>query len=136
MPQMAGSYFGSSVTYLWKHDDTGAIGLVVNKPLQASIADIFDELEIESAAGESYFRERHVLAGGPVERDKGFILHDAGEKWESSIKITRGDHHHNFEIHSPGHRFGRRPGQLSHRAGLRPAGRPDNSNRNCATTFG
>ena len=90
MPQLAGSYFGSSVTYLWKHDDTGAIGLVVNKPLQASVADIFEELEIESAAGEMYFRERHVLAGGPVERDKGFILHDAGEKWESSIKITRG----------------------------------------------
>ena len=90
MPQLAGSYFGSSVTYLWKHDDTGAIGLVVNKPLQASIADIFEELEIESAASEESFSERQVLAGGPVERDKGFILHDAGEKWESSIGITRG----------------------------------------------
>ena len=88
MPRLAGSYFGSSVTYLWKHDDSGAIGLVVNKPLQASIADIFDELEIESAAGGDHLRERHVLAGGPVERDKGFILHDAGEKWESSIKIA------------------------------------------------
>ncbi len=90
MPQLAGTYFGSTVTYLWKHDDTGAIGIVVNKPLQASVADIFDELEIESAAGVRNFRERHVLAGGPVEREKGFILHDAGERWESSIKITPG----------------------------------------------
>lgn len=88
MPQLAGTYFGSSVTYLWKHDDTGAIGIVINKPLQASIADIFDELEIESAAGAGNFRVRHVLAGGPVERDKGFILHDAGDKWESSLNIT------------------------------------------------
>ncbi len=90
MPQLAGSYFGSSVTYLWKHDDSGAIGIVVNKPLQASVADIFEELEIRSEAGERYFRERQVLAGGPVESDKGFILHDAGEQWESSIGITQG----------------------------------------------
>lgn len=90
MPQLAGTYFGSSITYLWKHDASGAIGIVVNKPLQASVADIFNELEIESAAGEQDFRARHVLAGGPVERDKGFILHDAGERWDSSIRITPG----------------------------------------------
>ncbi len=90
MPQLTGTYFGSSVTYLWKHDDTGAIGIVVNKPLQASIGDIFKELAIKIPSGERYFRERHVLAGGPVDRDKGFILHDAGEKWESSIRITPG----------------------------------------------
>ena len=88
MPGLAGTYFGSSVTYLWQHDDTGAVGIVVNKPLQARVADIFEELEIESRAGEQYFREQHVLAGGPVERDKGFILHDAGEQWDSSIRIT------------------------------------------------
>ncbi len=90
MPQLAGSYFGSSVTYLWKHDDSGAIGIVVNKPLQASIADILEELEIKSEAGEQNFHRRQVLAGGPVERDKGFILHDAGAEWESSVGVTQG----------------------------------------------
>ncbi len=88
MPKLAGTYFGSSVTYIWKHDDSGAIGIVVNKPLQASIADIFTELEIESSSAARNFNSRHVLAGGPVERDKGFILHDADEqRWESSIQV-------------------------------------------------
>ncbi|MCY4015745.1 MAG: YqgE/AlgH family protein [Gammaproteobacteria bacterium] len=88
MPRLTGTYFGSTVTYLWKHDQSGAIGLVVNKPLKTSVADIFDELEITSGAGDRDFGARHVLAGGPVERDKGFILHDAGNKWDSSIRIT------------------------------------------------
>ena len=88
MPRLAGTYFGSTVTYLWKHDEAGAIGIVVNKPLKTSIADIFDELEITSSAGDRDFHACQVLAGGPVEREKGFILHDAGNEWDSSIKIT------------------------------------------------
>ncbi len=88
MPRLTGTYFGSTVTYLWKHDKSGAIGIVVNKPMKTSLADIFNELEISSSAGEGDFRARQVLAGGPVERDKGFILHDAGGKWDSSIRIT------------------------------------------------
>ena len=88
MPQMLDSYFANTVTYLWKHNEQGALGIVINKPLQASISDIFDELDIECEVAEGPFREQHVLAGGPVERDKGFIIHDAGENWESSITVS------------------------------------------------
>ncbi len=88
MPQMVDSYFSNTVTYLWKHNNDGALGIVINKPLRACVADIFDELEIESNIEEGPFRERPVLAGGPVERDKGFIVHDAGTTWESSISVT------------------------------------------------
>ena len=88
MPQLADSYFANTVTYLWKHNSEGALGIVINKPLSASVADIFDELEIECRVNEGPFRERRVLAGGPVERDKGFILHDAGNNWESSIAVS------------------------------------------------
>lgn len=88
MPQMEDSYFANTVTYLWKHNDDGALGIVINKPLKASVADIFDELEIECSIEEGPFRKEAVLAGGPVERDKGFIIHDAGTSWESSISVT------------------------------------------------
>lgn len=88
MPQLADPYFANTVTYLWRHNEEGALGIVINKPLQACIADIFDELDIECSAGEREFQEQHVLAGGPVERDKGFIIHDAGRQWESSIAVT------------------------------------------------
>jgi len=88
MPQMEDSYFANTVTYLWKHNDNGALGIVINKPLHACVADIFDELEIECSVKEGHFRKEAVLAGGPVERDKGFIIHDAGKHWESSISVT------------------------------------------------
>jgi len=88
MPQMVDSYFANTVTYLWKHNDDGALGIVINKPLEACVADIFDELEIECSVEKSPFRTEAVLAGGPVERDKGFIIHDAGKNWESSISVT------------------------------------------------
>ena len=90
MPQMADSFFANTLTYLWKHNDDGALGIVINKPLQASIADIFDELQIECTIADGPFRERSVLAGGPVEQDKGFIIHDAPKDWESSISVTDG----------------------------------------------
>lgn len=87
MPQLSDPYFANTVTYLWRHNEEGALGIVINKPLQASVADIFDELDIVCPVSGA-FREQHVLAGGPVEKDKGFIIHDAGDSWESSIAVT------------------------------------------------
>lgn len=88
MPLMRDAYFSNTVTYLWKHNDDGALGIVINKPLRACVADIFTELDIDYSIEQGHFRERPVLAGGPVERDKGFIIHDAGQTWESSISVS------------------------------------------------
>ena len=88
MPQLADPYFSNTVTYLWRHNEEGALGIVINKPLKAYLADIFDELDIRCSAAEAEFEQQCVLAGGPVERDKGFIIHDAGRQWESSIVVT------------------------------------------------
>lgn len=88
MPQLMDSYFANTVTYLWKHNEEGALGIVINKPLQACVSDIFDELDIVCDVDEGKFHMEHVLAGGPVERDKGFIIHDAENRWESSISVT------------------------------------------------
>ena len=88
MPQLMDSYFANTVTYLWKHNSEGALGIVINKPLTACVADIFYELNIVCTVDDGPFRDELVLAGGPVERDKGFILHDSETNWESSIEIT------------------------------------------------
>ncbi len=88
MPQLMDSYFANTVTYLWKHNEEGALGIVINKPLQACVSDIFDELDIVCDVDEAKFHMEHVLAGGPVERDKGFIIHDSKNRWESSIAVT------------------------------------------------
>lgn len=92
MPILTGSYFGQTVTYIWRHNEHGAAGSVINMPLRASVRDIFTELDIAIACSvaEEPLLQRAVLAGGPVERDKGFILHDAGDSWDASLKITPG----------------------------------------------
>ena len=88
MPQLANSYFANTVTYLCKHNEQGALGIVINKPLGARIIDIFNELDITCDLQDSRFTTQRILSGGPVERDKGFIVHDAAEHWDSSISIT------------------------------------------------
>jgi len=90
MPQLQDPYFSNTVTYLWKHSDEGALGVVINKPLEASMADIFSELGITCSIDETPFKQRKVLAGGPVEKEKGFIIHDSSKTWNSSIKVANG----------------------------------------------
>ena len=86
MPQLQGSYFGNSVIYMWQHDDEGALGIVVNLPLRLNLAAVFSQLDIEVEQPES--AKRVVLSGGPVETDKGFILHDSRKDWASTIRVT------------------------------------------------
>jgi putative transcriptional regulator len=93
MPQLHDTYFGGSLTYLWKHSEEGALGFVVNKPLRASVADIFNELGIQSSAAQQQaFKDHRVLAGGPVEQEKGFIIHDSSKVWDSSMEVSEGIH--------------------------------------------
>jgi len=90
MPQLSGSYFENSVTYLWKHSEDGALGIVINKPLSASVTDIFDELNIVCDIDKSLIAHKQLLEGGPVEKDKGFIIHDSDSYWDSSIAVVPG----------------------------------------------
>jgi putative transcriptional regulator len=90
MPQLQDPYFARSVTYIWKHNNEGALGIVVNKPMKATVADIFKELEIVCSVDEEPFKHQRVLAGGPVERDKGFIIHDSRSSWDSSVNVSPG----------------------------------------------
>jgi len=86
MPQLSGSYFGNTVVYMWEHGEDGALGIVVNLPLQLKLKEIFGQLDIAVQLPES--GEEPVLSGGPVETDKGFILHDAHRNWTSTLNIT------------------------------------------------
>ncbi|MEX2130299.1 MAG: YqgE/AlgH family protein [Pseudohongiellaceae bacterium] len=88
MPQLQDRWFSGSVTYIWKHTEEGALGIVVNKPMKVSVADIFKELEIVCSVDEDQFKTQKVLAGGPVERDKGFIIHDSAMSWDSSVRLS------------------------------------------------
>lgn len=89
MPQMEDPNFVQTVILVCRHDENGAVGIVVNRLTEHLIGDIFDQLEIKVSS--DFHSRKPVLSGGPVYPELGLIVHDAvSDKWESSIEI--GDH--------------------------------------------
>ncbi len=86
MPQLQDSYFANTVVYLWQHSAEGALGLVVNLPINMQLCDILEQLKIDDVRPAD--ANQIVLSGGPVETEKGFILHDSPPRWPSSLRIT------------------------------------------------
>ena len=86
MPGLNGGLFSGSITYICEHGEAGAMGIVINQPLDLTLVEIFDHLEITTGPN---FEDEPVLAGGPVQIDHGFVLHPKGEKrWDSSLTVT------------------------------------------------
>ena len=93
MPSMQDPFFKRTVTYICEHNQDGAMGLVINQPINITVGELLDKIEIDNdktqqAAG------RAVFAGGPVKTDRGFVLHSpkpgytASQKLSSDIMIT------------------------------------------------
>lgn len=86
MPCLDEGIFAHSITYICEHGESGAMGIVINQPLDLSVGEIFDHLQIDSSRD---FSEVPVLAGGPVQIDHGFVLHrNCDKSWEASLKVT------------------------------------------------
>lgn len=89
MPQLRDPNFQGAVTYLWKHDKHGALGVVINKPSKLTINGLLEEMQIAvSEQMLATLSDKKVMTGGPVERSKGFILHDAGTEWDYTLPIN------------------------------------------------
>lgn len=86
MPALTDAIFAHSITYLCEHNQDGAMGIVINQPLDLSLEEVLEHLHL-SARGR--LREIPVMAGGPVHMDRGFILHRPSEReWEASLQVT------------------------------------------------
>ncbi|MFT4561049.1 MAG: putative transcriptional regulator [Gammaproteobacteria bacterium] len=86
MPSLDDPNFSKTVTYLCAHNDEGAMGIVINRPLEIELAEVFLQMNIESELSDS--DQQPVYLGGPVHRDRGFIIHRPATPWESSIQVT------------------------------------------------
>src|ERR1700683_959909 len=86
MPTLGDPNFAQTVTLVCDHSPRGALGLILNKPLPMRMAEIFEQLEIEIAQGP--LSERQVLRGGPMQTDRGFVVHRAGGDWDSTLKVS------------------------------------------------
>jgi len=87
MPTMGDPNFAQTVTLVCDHSPRGALGLILNKPLPMRMGEVFDQLEI-AAPAEGAPRDRHVLRGGPMQTDRGFVVHRAGGDWDSTLKVS------------------------------------------------
>lgn len=90
MPSLQISYFTRSVIYICEHNQEGAIGLVINKPLDRyTVSMVLNKLKISSQKrDESINLEKPVFSGGPLARDCGFILHTPCQGFNYSMAIS------------------------------------------------
>ena len=74
MPSLEDSVFERSVVYVCEHSLQGALGLIINKPTDLMLPSLFERIELNF--GREDLREMPVLLGGPVQTERGFVLHD------------------------------------------------------------
>ena len=92
MPGMVGETFAGSVIYLCEHTDKGALGLVINKPVDITLKNLFEKVDLTLDRDD--LADEPVYFGGPVQTERGFVLHqssgaDAG-RYSSSLQVPGG----------------------------------------------
>ena len=85
MPNMADPYFTRSLTFICEHNEQGALGVVVNRPIDMTLAALFERLSLELP--EHGIGRSPVYFGGPVQTDRGFVLHAPLGEWQSTLAV-------------------------------------------------
>lgn len=92
MPGMADGNFAGAVVYMCEHTENGALGLVINRPIEIKLKNLFEKVDLNLDRED--LSERPVYFGGPVQTERGFVLHeslgDEGGHYSSTIKIPGG----------------------------------------------
>ncbi len=104
MPSLGDDYFNKTVTYICEHNDEGAMGLIINMPVNITLQDLLKQIE-ENDLEESNKEqepasttvknilldnslEQLVLSGGPISQNRGFVLHRTQSGWKSSLALS------------------------------------------------
>lgn len=86
MPALADPNFFQTVTYISEHNANGALGLVINRPLQLSLGQLLAHLHI--APDHSEVAALPVYHGGPVQPEQGFVVHNPLGQWGATLRVT------------------------------------------------
>jgi putative transcriptional regulator len=121
MPSLNDSFFKKTVTYICEHNEEGAMGLIINLPIEITLCDLLKKIEpdindsekVNEKGGNSHGFDQHVkntnktigdsnratdvthsleqlvLSGGPIAKDRGFVLHRAQHGWSSSLALSK-----------------------------------------------
>ncbi len=86
MPGLSEPNFFHTVTYLCQHNSEGALGIVINRSADMKLGEVFKQMDINVTS--SIASEAMVYAGGPVQQDRGFVIHTTGESWDVSMNVS------------------------------------------------
>lgn len=85
MPGLADPNFFHTVTFICEHDADGAMGIVINRPLELNLADILTHMDIEATPTTG---QLPIFQGGPVQTERGFVVHTPLGGWEATLKVS------------------------------------------------
>jgi putative transcriptional regulator len=86
MPALSDPNFHHTATLICEHNEEGALGIIINRPLGINLGDILEHMDI-SASSEA-IATLPVFMGGPVQGDRGFVLHEPLGNWDATLKVT------------------------------------------------
>ncbi len=86
MPSMGDPLFNKTVTYICEHNDDGAMGLIINLPVNITLNELLEQLDSEKQHAPNL--NQPVLTGGPVAPQRGFVLHSPQDCWSSSLCLS------------------------------------------------
>jgi putative transcriptional regulator len=85
MPAMKDPNFSRTLTFVCEHDERGALGIVVNRPIEATLETLFRQVEIPLE--QPSLAQQPVFFGGPVQLEHGFVLHRPVGGWKSTLPV-------------------------------------------------
>ena len=86
MPALGDPNFFRTVTLICEHTEQGALGLIINRPLEIRAGEIFSQMG--SGAPPETTSNQPVLLGGPVHQERGFVLHRPSGQWDNTLKLS------------------------------------------------
>jgi len=88
MPAMADPNFSRTLIYVCEHNAEGALGIIVNRPTDMSLGTLFERVDLPLESRADAFVNLPVYYGGPVQTDRGFVLHRPMGSWQSTLKVA------------------------------------------------
>jgi putative transcriptional regulator len=94
MPSLIDPTFGGTVVFVAEHNPQGAMGIVVNRPADMSLASLFARIDLKpetnDLCADADGSDIPVMIGGPVQTDRGFVLHEPVGQWSSTLRVAGG----------------------------------------------
>ncbi|SNS23244.1 putative transcriptional regulator [Noviherbaspirillum humi] len=89
MPSMLDPVFGGTVIYICEHSESGALGVIINKPTDMTMEVLLERIDLKLEISPSQIGDaKPVMFGGPVQVERGFVLHVPHGTYSSTMKVS------------------------------------------------